>query len=84
MVNYNTLGAIIVAHISKDFIYFASGSISSLNMNSTLRDHPRASLGTRSSNRSQDRRRLRYLQRNIKLLPHGFYGRLSHPQPKLA
>jgi len=31
MVNYNTLGAIIVAHISKDFIYFASGSISSLN-----------------------------------------------------
>ena len=52
MVNYNTLGAIIVAHISKGFIYFASGSISSLNMNPTHRDHPRASIGTPGPKRS--------------------------------
>ena len=67
MVNNNMKGAIIVAHISKGFIYFASGSISSLNMNpphsvrcvtkdldhKDLRstDHPRAPMGTRGSNR---------------------------------
>ena len=67
MVNNNTQGAIIIAHISKGFIHFASGSISSLNMNPphSVRcvakdldhsdlwstDHPRAPLGTRGSNR---------------------------------
>ena len=67
MVNNNTQGAIIVAHMSKGFIHFTSGSISSLNMNQThsircvtknlehndlwSTDHPRAPLGTRGPNR---------------------------------
>jgi hypothetical protein len=67
MVNKNTQVAIIVAHIFKDLIHFASGSISSLNMNPphSVRcvakdldhsdlcstDHSRATLGTRGSNR---------------------------------
>ena len=57
----------IVAHISKGFIHFTSGPISSLNMNPThsvrcitkdlehndlwSTDHPRAPLDTRGSNR---------------------------------
>ena len=67
MVNHNTQDAIIVVHISKGFIDFASGSISSLNMKPlhSVRcdtkdlyhsylwwtDHPRAPLGTWGSNR---------------------------------
>ena len=67
MVNNNTQGAMIVAHMSKGFIHFTSGSISSLNMNPThsvrcitkdlehndlwSTDHPRAPLDTRGSNR---------------------------------
>ena len=65
MVSNNTQGTIIVAHISKGFIHFASGSISSLNMNPphSVRcvtkdldhsdlwstDHPRAPSGTKGS-----------------------------------
>ena len=67
MVNNHTQVAIIIAHISKGFIYFASGSISSLNMkplhsvrcdakdlyHSDLwwTDQPRAPLGTWGSTR---------------------------------
>ena len=80
MVNNNTQGAIIIAHISKGFIHFASGSISSLNMNPphSVRcvakdldhsdlwstDHPRAALGTRGSNRKAKTRSMTRVSTN--------------------